>query len=402
MVQGNGILVVDLGNSSTKGKVLFGKDSQTGKFRERKFDIPNVFAPIDEDYVVSSDYSDTTSTILRVDTSLNGRLIKGDFCNGELQEKEKPLCTIKPSASDKKYNLDSTVLSYRLAFLFAYKAIMNMQRISDFNQIDVTWTVVTLLPPGDLDKGTEPLKELIQNIDRLQTVFPQADIPINITKTVVLPEGYCAYAGVVYDVGHQYRPDYKFLIDETVLVVDIGAGTTDILLMKKNKLVQNSKYTVTQGGNNVYQLVRRKLRMQGLDIDDTDIKVGIIKGEIKDGSKKISIVDIVNEAKAEVAQKIVSEVQDFLDTTDIKARSVGYVLVCGGGSMQDSDVREIIPMSDRVIEYFKQLSPNSDLVKIPTHIVSKEQEDGDIVKVEEMISPRELNLLGASILAELA
>ena len=401
MVQGNGILVVDLGNSSTKGKVLFGKDSQTGKFRERKFDLSNVFAPIDEGYVVSSDYDDSTSTILYADTSLNGRVIKGNFCNGDLQAKEKPLCTIKPSASDKKYNLDSTVLSYRLAFLYAYKAIMNMQRISDFNQLDITWSVVTLLPPGDLDEGAEPLKNLIRNIDRLQVVYPEVDIPIKIDKVVVLPEGYCAYAGVVYDIGHQFRPDYKFLTEETVLVADIGAGTTDILLIKNNKLVQNSKYTITQGGNNVYQLVRRKLRMQGLDIDDSDIKNGIITGEVKDGSKKISIVNIVNEAKAEVAQKIVSEIQDFLEVTDIKARSVGYVLVCGGGSMQDSDVKEIIPMSNKVIEYFKQLSPNSDLVKIPTHLVNKELEDGDIVKVEEMISPRELNLLGASILAEL-
>ena len=400
MVQGNGILVVDLGNSSTKGKVLFGKDAQTGKYRERKFDIPNVFAPIDEDYVVSSDYDDDTSTILRVDTTLNGRMIKGDFCNGELQVKEKPLCTIKPSASAKKYDLDSTVLSYRLAFLFAYKAIMNMQRISDITQLDITWSVVTLLPPGDLDEGKEPLINLVKSIDRLQAVFPNVDMPIKITKTVVLPEGYCAYAGVVYDIGQVYRPDYKFLTEETVLVIDIGAGTSDILLIKDNKLVQNSKYTITQGGNNVYQLVRRKLRMQGLDIDDDAIKNGIIKGKIKDGAKEVSIVDIVNAAKAEVAQKIVTEIQDFFELTDTKIRSIGYVLVCGGGSMQDSDTQEIAPMSKKIIEYFKQLSSNSELINIPTHIVRKELEDGDFEKVEEMISPRELNLIGASILAE--
>lgn len=400
MVQGNGILVVDLGNSSTKGKVLFGKDSQTGKFRERKFDIPNVFAPIDEDYVVSSDYDDDTSTILRVDTELNGRMIKGDFCNGDLQVKEKPLCTIKPSASAKKYDLDSTVLSYRLAFLYAYKAIMNMQRISDFSQLDINWSVVTLLPPGDLDEGKEPLINLVQSIDRLQAVFPSVDLPIKINKTVVLPEGYCAYAGVVYDIGQVYRADYKFLTEETVLVIDIGAGTSDILLIKNNKLVQNSKYTITQGGNNVYQLVRRKLRIQGLDIDDDAIKNGIIKGKIKDGAKEISIVNIVNAAKAEVAQKIVTEIQDFFELTDTKIRSIGYVLVCGGGSMQDSDTQEIAPMSNKIIEYFKQLSGNSELVKIPTHLVQKELPDGDVVRVEETISPRELNLLGASILAE--
>ena len=400
MVQGNATLVIDLGNSSTKGKVLFGKDSQTGKFREREFDIPNVFAPIDENYVVSPDYDDATSTILRVNTELNGRQIKGDFCNGDLQVKEKPLCTIKPSASDKKYNLDSTVLSYRLAFLFAYKAIMNMQRISDFSQLDITWTVVTLLPPGDLDEGKAPLTELIQSIDKLEAVFPKVDLPIKISKTVVLPEGYCAYAGVVYDIGCQFRPDYKYLTEESVLVIDIGAGTSDILLIKNNKLVQNSKYTITQGGNNVYQLVRRKLRMMGLDLDDTSIKAGIIKGEVKDGAKKISIVDIVNNAKLEVAQKIVSEIQDFFDLTDTKTRSIGYLLICGGGSMQDSDVPEIIPMSTKVLESFKVLSPNAQLIDIPTHIVSKELPDGDIEKVEEMISPRKLNLLGASILAE--
>lgn len=400
MIQGSATLVVDLGNSSTKGKVLFGKDSQTGKFRERQFDIPNVFAPIDEDYEVSSDYDDATSAILRVSTEFNGRPIIGDFCNGDLQAKEKPLCTIKPSASDKKYNLDSTVLSYRLAFLYAYKAIMNMQRCSDYSQLDITWNVVTLLPPGDLDEGKEPLINLIQSIDRLVAVFPKVDIPIKINKTVVLPEGFCAYVGVVYDIGHVFRPDYKFLTDEAVLVFDIGAGTTDCLVIKNNKLVQNTKYTITQGGNNVFQNVRKQLRMKGFDIDDSDIKTGIIKGVIKDGSKTIPIADIVNNAKAMVAQTIVTEIYDFLDLTGLKARSVGYVLVCGGGSMKDSDVDEIEPLSKKVIESFKLLSPNSSLIDIPTHIVIREKEDGDIEKVEEQISPRELNLLGASILAE--
>ena len=400
MVQGNAILVVDLGNSSTKGKVLFGKDSQTGKYRERKFDIPNVFAPIDENYEVSGDYDDTTSTILRVDAELNGRSIKGCFCNGELQEKEKPLCTIKPSASDKKYNLDSTVLSYRLAFLFACKAIMNMQRVSDYNQLDISWTVVTLLPPGDLEEGKAPITNIINDIKEINAVYPSANIPIKVNKTVVLPEGYCAYIGVVYDIGHTFRADYKFLTGESVLVVDIGAGTSDILLIKNNKLVQNSKYTITQGGNNVYQLVRRSLRVKGLDIDDSDIKQGIIKGIVKDGSKQVPISDIVNNAKGEVAQKLISEIQDFLEVTDIKARSIGYVIVCGGGSMQDSDCSDIVPLSQKVIENFKILSPNCELVEIPTHMVIKDLPDGDTSKVEEQISPRELNLLGASILAE--
>lgn len=401
MVQGNAVLVVDLGNSSTKGKVLFGKDSTSGKFRSRKFDISNVFAPIPTDYEVSDDYNTDTSTILKVETELDGHSIVGNYCNGELQEREKPLSTIKPSASSKKYHLDSTVLSMRLAFLYGYKAIMEMQRVNDYDQLDITWTVVTLLPPGDIDDGKIPMTQLVKSVTSFEAVYPKVSKDINITKVVVLPEGYCAYAGVIYDVGHTFRPDYKFLTGETVLVIDIGAGTTDILMIASNKLVQNSKYTISQGGNNVYQLVRRSIMKTGTVIDEADIRNGVISGYVKDGSKQVSIVDYVNEAKQEVAQKIVSEIQDFLELTDIKARSVGYVLVCGGGSMQDSDVQAIKPLSERIIESFKQLSPNSELVEIPTHVVTKRIDEDTTDKVEEQISPRELNLIGASILAEL-
>lgn len=401
MIQGNATLIVDLGNSSTKAKVLFGKNNTTGKFRERSFEVPNFFASIQPGYEVSADYSDETSTILRVDTTLNGHRVVGDFCNGELQQKEKPLSVIKPSASDKKYNLDATVLSYRLAFLYACRSIMSMQKIMDFSQLDITWTVVTLLPPGDIDTGRQPMIDLISDIKEIEAVYPAVKIPINISKVVVLPEGFCAYAGVVFDTGHVYRSDYKFLTEESVLVIDIGAGTTDICSIINNKLVQNSKYTISQGGNNVYQQVRRALLIKGYTFDEEAIKAGILSGTIKDGSKPISIVDFVNEARAEVAQKIVAEIQNFLELTDIRARSIGYVLICGGGSMHDSTVDEIRPMSEKIMESFKQLSPNSENIIIPKHTVTKELADGDVMRQEEQISPRHLNLIGASILAEL-
>lgn len=400
MVQGNANLIIDLGNSSTKCTVQFGRDTETGRFYERKFEVPNVFAPISRDYVVSSDYDDATSTILYVDTELNGREIKGCFCNGELQEREKPTSTIRPSARSKKFDLDSTVLSYRLAFLYACRAIMSMNKTTDFSQLDINWTVITLLPPGHIDIGREPIRKIVEDIDKVEAVFPEITLPIKIARTIVLPEGFCAYVACVHDKGGDFRPENKYLINEIVIVFDVGAGTTDCMIIQNNKVVQNSKYTIEQGGNNVYQIVRRQLRMRGLDLEESDVRNGIIKGIVKDGTKEVSIVDIVNDAKAEIAQKIVSEFQDFLEYTDIKVRSVGFILVCGGGSMRDSEAMSIVPLSQKLVEVFKQMSPNSDMVKLPKHLVRKEDENGDITRVEEQISPRDLNLLGASILAE--
>jgi len=401
MVQGSAILVVDLGNSSTKAKVLFGKDSKTGNYRSRSFELPNVFAKVDSDYEVSNDYDDRTSTILRVDAEVNGIQLRGNYCNGELQRREFPRSIIKPSAVDKKWNLESSLLSYQLAFLFAYKAVMDISRISDFRQVDVSWTVVTLLPPGDIDTGREEITKMIKSITHIDCVYPEASLDVRVGKVTILPEGFCAYAGVVFDAGNVFRPDTKFLSQESVLVLDIGAGTTDICVLRDGKLVQSSKYTIQSGGNNVYQHVRRSLMKQGLLYEDSDIRKGVVTGTVKDGAKTISIVDYVNTAKDNVSQMLVSDIQDFLELTDVKLRSIGYILICGGGAMSDSEVQEIRPLSERVFESIRKLSPNCELVQIPTHVVSREQPDGDVSKVEEPISPRELNLIGASILAEL-
>lgn len=401
MVQGEAVLVLDLGNSSTKVTVMFGKDAQSGKYRERTLDLSNVFAPIEEDYEVSSDYNDSTSTILRVNTELNGVPIVGNYCNGELQAKERPLATIKPSAVKRKWELDATVLSVRLAFLQAYRALMSMQRVTDYSQIDVKWKVVTLLPPGDIDVGKDKLKELIMKVDTVDSVFPEMHFDVDITAVAVLPEGYCAYASLVYDKGRVFREGYSYLKDDTVLVFDIGAGTTDCMLIKENTLVQRSKHTVNQGGINVFNIVRQELRLDGIDIDTEDLERGLVKGFIKDGAKSMSIVDYVNKAKNTVATKIVSDFQDYLSISDIKMRSVGAIIVSGGGSMSDSECPEIDTLGNKITAAVKQLAPNAELVKLPK--VSKrvtDEETGDSKVIEEELSPRLLNLIGASILAE--
>lgn len=380
MLTGTANLIIDLGNSSTKCKVQYGKDPNTGKFYQRRFDISNVFAPISSDYEVSDEYNPESSTIISVDARLNGAQIRGNFCNGELQEKEKPLTTIKPSATSRKYELDSTILSLNMAFLKASEAILAMNHTTDFSQLDVTWNVITLLPPGDLDEGKDKMVEIIKNITEVISVYPKAGIPIKINNVIVLPEGFCAYIGLVFQEGLKVRPEYKYLTEETILVFDIGAGTTDCLLIKNNKIVQNSKYTVNQGGNNVYQYVRRKLKLKGIDIEDTAIRAGVVSGVIKDGSKELNITDLINEAKEEIATKIVSEFQDFIELTDIKLRSIGCLLTCGGGSMSEKDT---LALSDKLVAKAKSLAPNISAIKLP-----------------DDISPRDLNLIGASITAE--
>ena len=204
----------------------------------------------------------------------------------------------------------------------------------------------------------------------------------------------------MYDKGQIFRMGYEYLKDETIMIFDIGAGTTDCMIIRKNKLIQDSKHTVEQGGNNVHNLVRKELRMRGIDLDEQSIIEGVIKGKVRDGAKDISIVDIVNQAKRTVAQKITSDFQDYLSTVDIRMRSIGYVLVCGGGSMSDVSCPDIVPLSASIIELLKKLSPNMELIELPKVQVTTTDDTGNSQTKDVELSARMLNLVGASILAE--
>lgn len=405
MIQGNAILVIDIGNSSTKCRVLFGKDPKTKLYKYRQFELPNVFASVDSDYVISSDYSPKTSVVLDIDASKEEEdtlagVVTGQYCAGELQQREFSLVGMKPTATQHKWELPTTPLSLRYAFYRAARSILAMNNASDFNQLDITWKVVALLPPGDVDLGKDTLTKMITSIKRITCKFPEVSFPVNVELCRVLPEGYCAYVGVVYREGMVYRDECKYLIDETVLIDDIGAGTTDYLVIQENKLLQYTKHTVSIGGNNVFQDVRQTLRLNGHNISDRNIEKGIIKGFIKDGAEKINIVDIINKARNTAAIKINNEFQGYIEGTDLKPKDISYIIGCGGGVVGENPEFEIHALSTKIVENFKKWNENVRLVQLPVHKVVKEAADGTVTIVEEPINPRELNLLGASILAE--
>ena len=363
----------------------YGKNKQ-GRYNERHFECSNGFAFVKQTYEVPAQYSTDTSTIIHVDiksddideewtetnaNDVNATEVKekkehhiiANYCNGELQEMEFKGEVIRPNASQEKYKSLCSKLSLRLAFYKAAKNLLIMNHLHDFSELgNIEWEVVTLLPPGHLDAGRQPLTDMVQEIDKVEVVYPEVTIPIKIKSVLVLPEGFCAYVAVVFDKGKVFRPENKFLTSETVFVFDIGAGTTDCLLIKGNKLIQQSKFTIRQGGNNVVSLVKGNLNGQGLDLDASDIEEGMNRGYVKDGIRKVDIIPIINEAKQTVAAKIISAFQSFIDQTDTKMRSIGYVLVCGGGSVQPSTTDEIRPLSEFVLKSVRQYTPNAGLV----------------------------------------
>lgn len=387
MIVGTAKLIVDLGNSETRVKTLYGKTAK-GTPRGRLSILDNRYSAIPKEkinfYLEGDSYNEENSVVFKTENGLY-------YCNGDLCNIEMSQTSFRPSALEKKYESSVT----RLTLLNAIRqGIEDVALFSncDVESISVDWEVYLLLPPEDLEVGAKPLADMIKGIKSIDFILPQIKKEVNIKKVNVYPEGMCAFFGVLFKRKGIVRPDYKYLIDnnESTVIFDIGAGTTDIVMVKGSQVVQSSRFTKEVGGNNVHRLVQRSLRNKGISLPDEVVRNGVNTGYVRSGSRSIDISEEIAEAKNAVSTQLVDAVQEFFESSMISIRTIANILVCGGGAeIPDND--EIEPISNYIVNYMRRLSPDIQLIELPTVISEGE---------EKKLSPRLLNIIGASILAE--
>lgn len=387
MITGTAKLVIDLGNSETRVKTMFGKTAK-GAVKQITSVLDNRSNRISPDqldnYLNNDDYSEENSRIYEY---------HGEFrCTGELCATEFGVGADRPTALQKKYEIQSTKYAVINALCQGYEDICNLANC-DMNQVDVTWIISVLLPPEDIDDGAAPLAELVRSIDHIKFLMPEVEKDIKIEKVNVYPEGFCAFVGVVFKSKGAFRQEYAYLVsdDQYTLICDIGAGTTDFVLVKGAKAITSSRFTREIGGNNVHRIVQRDLnKSQRLGLTSDRAQAGCEQGYVMNGSTRIPIVENIAKAKREVSQQLVDAVREYFESSMLPVRSITNLLVVGGGA-EEPVYEGGEPISKYITEYMQALSPSISLVELPTQVI-----DGNTVKM----SPRLLNIIGAGILAE--
>lgn len=389
MVYGVATLIVDLGNSETRVKTYFGR-TQKGNRRSKLSYISNVFSTIEREddlqrALGNSEYNGNNSKVF----SVNG--IK--YCNGMIQDSEFNATSFRPTAQDKKYTSLSTKLSMYCAFMRGYEDISRWTQ-TDIESLSVDWNVTVLLPAGDLDLGAEKLADMIKNLGSLNFEMPNVKKDLNILRVNVLPEGFAALLGVMFQSYGKLRPGYEQIADKDTytLIIDIGAGTTDISVAKGGKVISNSRKSVEVGGNNVQVAVKKMLSKKGLNrIKDTWFREACETGILRVGVNRLEIFDEINSAKSMVAVKLVNAIKEFLEENTVDIMDVSYLLVCGGGAVVNKGITELEPIANYITKYLAEISMGIELIDMPDY-----EDDGEILQV----SPRLLNIIGASIASE--
>lgn len=393
MTSGVAKLIVDLGNSSTRVRVVYGKSAK-GVPRIRKTELSNRFhnlGPAEETgelrrLLENDSYTGENSSIFR----MNGEY----YCNGKVCASEYNGGSIRPSASGlRKYQDMACKLALVNAFRFGFEAVQDITGC-DLDMLDISWELVLQLPPEDLDgDGPKKLADMARSITSVDFILPKMSLMVNIGKVKIFSEGMCALVAVVLETPEKPRKEYEYLRDpdEITMVLDIGAGTSDMSLAQGIKIITSSRYTANIGGNNVTERVDDLLRRKGIRLSDKIISNGAVSGFVKIGGHMEDISKDVATARSEVSQNLVNEVNKFLERNSYSLQSINNLLICGGGAV-DSEIEGVQSLAEYIVKYIKQISKYINVIELPYTA----DEDG----IKKKISPRDLNIIGATILAE--
>lgn len=406
-------LILDLGNSETRAIVRLG-DLSEGTLVEHAFTLSNSFAVVYDEYPKSEDYNSENTAIFSTKRVPIGKatLEEGTYVNGLMCAREFEKFEFSPMAEWEKYSSDTTVLSVFTAILRAgefvqeyFKEKQNTDHNLTFVLNNVDWSVSILLPPFQVKKGEDELKKSL--IGKFNVVYqmPQASAIINISNVTVYSEGIMAYMSVLLQRStKRIRANKKFMTRSKVLVIDIGAGTTDIILVDKGVPVENSKFTIKTGGNNVSARLRQKINATlGLELPKEYYKEASVTGVIKQGTKEFDITEDLITVKREIAQLLNNEIQDYLESASISIRTVEYILVVGGGSI-DSSASKVSPISEYILKGLQRYSPSMNLVDLTDMTTQEDEGDEELTLGEQdvdMIHPRQLNVSGVSVTLDL-
>lgn len=346
-------LLIDFGNSETRVTLIANNNSKT-------FLLSNRFAVLPSGYVIPAEYKNDKSNILCVGSCY--------YANGHLADREFQGELIRPSALQKKSEQLVTEISLNLALITAVSELASGSGII-VSELEPTFDVSVLLPPMEHDTSVEAIRNLIKGVKVVHSFLPQQfDCAINIGDVKVFSEGVAAFFGVYYkeEDGELVEvPENSRYSEGYILILDIGAGTTDVVMIKDMELVLDSKDTFNLGGNMVEGELKKLIR-KNYGFTPNDVSKVVATGELEDGASLVDVSDLVTKAKDSYSKRLLENIKTYLERMSMSMREVKSVLVIGGGSLPSvRDGVVVSPaMSDVLVNYLKELSPNISMMNI--------------------------------------
>lgn len=365
-------LYIDLGNSETR---CFYKTS----FTKGYFTLSNHFAEIEDG--IPEDYLNSASTCFVVDNKVIGY--------GDIVENEYSRTYIAPNVLRDKHTQVTTKYSIVLSCIKALEKVANTVGITTPSDANWTFNISVLLPPQEQSGYKNEMTDIVKSIRGIEVVVPtKYNIPVTISSVFVAPEAIVAFTSAIFHESvadgtlRMYKDCEKFLRGY-VLVIDIGAGTTDLVLVKDGKFIFKSRNTIKIGGKLVEDLCKSYIK-RDFKYTPTDITSVIKEGVLVKGNNEYNVSRLLNSAKKEFVARLREEIRSYFVTLEVPMEEVKGLLTVGGGTLAavHDGVTVSNATSDFILEMFREVTP--DIEPVPLHNVN----------------PREANVVGLYLMAK--
>ena len=384
-------LLIDFGNSETRVIVTTSK-------RSYQFNLSNRFAELPLDYRPNKKYVNKDSLVFALPAQApDGTPYYRRFASGKLAEVEFGGYLMSPSPNKGKTEQLTTHLTLNLAIIHAIVCLSNAEAVP-VPQLDVKFDVSVLLPPRDHKAKEELMRKIVHDCTVVRPMLPYSfERTFTINSVNVYSESVAAFFGAMFkEVGARHIPENDNLslvdgdiilldnnpnmtveiVDENqvfqdgyVLVIDIGAGTSDVALFKDIELIEHSRETFPKGGKlveaEVIQLINAKYGYE------PEFNPSIIaEAQFKEGIDLVDVSELVEEAKKRYSEQMRAWLDGYINRMQVNMRDIGGVLIVGGGalpSIRQVDDEEVVvasAMSDILVAYLKELAPRIRLLNL--------------------------------------
>lgn len=315
-------IIIDFGNSETRVCSLHRASLQ------EIVRLSNAFAQLPDDYVIPDQYTSgpLESVVFDAPASLADDAPIVRFAAGPIVERE---------------------------FAVVKRAVGNLH---------VTWDV-TILAPATETTGdhADMFRALFTKTDSFTVSCPSnLTIPIDIDGLTVRPEGMMAFAALAFTNGTPASERSKYA-DAQILVIDVGAGTTDLTFIDQMQPVAGSYDSYPLGGNNIASRVANLIDLKlGRRVSRHALEEALSTGYLTSGaSKKDDITPLIESATRETVAKAAAQIKQTFTRISIDPQELNYVLIVGGGSLPRGKAET--SFAQAIVEELRSIAPYIEL-----------------------------------------
>lgn len=369
-------IMADIGNSGSRVVV----DTPTTRFY---FELDNHYAYIDDISKVDAKYFNERTTIIK-DTHSDGYFANGQLVDVEYPSSDKPIGFKEKAAQPVTYttlrtiiarsaiilakhfnvSLDELNLGVSLHVLFPPLRAKEQGDILQQNMQAYGLNRIEMLSPVQLNKEIRlTIHQKAEGISGFVYSFYKEEGVVSLTNS---PVDFKAGQYEVYDMQNAKMDIIAENMDFHIgdfLVMDIGAGTSDLVLGRNLEIIESSRETFTIGGNSVETNIMQQVRKDmGMTLNPTHLLEIMTTGKFTEGSLEHNAIPYISNARKKYAEAFKQRLIEYFDAQMYEPRHLKGLLVFGGGSLETRNEKEnsvADAMVKIIIDFLKEdLCPN--------------------------------------------